>query len=297
MSVVHNHECHTRERGLKAALAITSVFLVLEFVGGLLTNSLALLADAGHMLTDVAALGLSLFAVWCSSRPANQVKTYGYLRVEILMALLNGVILVLIALFIFYEAHQRLWTPPQVKSLPMLIIACMGFLANAASASILSKWHRENLNIEAAFRHIMADILGNLGAMVAGVIMLVWQWYPADSLMSIFVGLLILFSAWKLLKDAVDILLESTPAHIDIMAVKETLRRVEGVESVHDLHVWTLTSGIHAMSCHAVVYGSTNRHDILEAMSRLCREKFSVEHTTIQLEEENLQAQEMKTCH
>lgn len=293
----HNHSNEEGRRGLTRALFLTAFYLVAELIGGYVTNSLALLADAGHMLSDAVALGLSLFALWFATRPATPEKTYGYYRVEILMALVNGVALVLIAFAVCYEGYHRLGAPPPVNSVPMLLIAVVGLMVNLASAYTLRHAHHGNLNLQGAFLHIMGDALGSVGAIVAGFVMWRWHWYLADPIISILVSLLILYSSWRLLRDSVDVLLEGTPSHINITAMKDALASVEGVESLHDLHVWTLTSGMHAMSCHAVVLRSFNRHEILEEMSRRCREAFRIEHTTIQIEEESLQAHETKSCH
>jgi cobalt-zinc-cadmium efflux system protein len=255
------------------------------------------MADAGHMLTDVAALGLSLFAMWFSCRPATPQKTYGFLRVEILAALLNGVALVIISLIIFYEARERIMNPPQVRSGTMLLIASAGLLINLLCAKVLHGPHLNSLNLHGAFLHVVGDALGSVGAITAGLLMMFKEWYLADPVISVLVGLLVLYSAWRLVRDSVDILLEGTPAHIDLERVRDALCEVEGVESVHDLHIWTLTSGIHAMSCHAVLRGHQDRHLVLEKLSHLVRTRFKIDHTTIQLEDISLQHQEMSSCH
>ena len=280
----HGHEIGRTARGsLKAALIITAIFLVAEFVGALYTNSLALLADAGHMLTDVAALGLSFFAIRMSSRRATPRKTYGFYRVEILAALLNGLFLILIAIYIFYEAYQRLSDPPQVKAGWMLVIAAVGLLANLASAYLLFGKHRESLNVRGAYLHVLGDMLAS-----GGTAILVGGYQIADPLISMLVAVLILWSSWILIRDAVDILLEGTPAHINIVSLREQLGRVDGVESVHDLHVWTLTSGVLAMSCHVVAENSNfNRTELLGRVSGVARQSFRIDHTTIQIEDAN----------
>jgi len=287
----------SQQSALRNALVFTSLFMVVEFLGGLFTNSLALMADAGHMLTDVAALSLSAFALWFSSRPATAAKTYGFLRVEILAALVNGATLIVISLVIFYESYQRLASPPEVKSEIMLLIAVFGLLINLVCAYCLNKSQQTSMNVKAAFLHVAGDAISSVGAILAGILMLLYKWYLADPLISFLVGTLILYSSWRLVKDSVDILLEGTPNHIDLDLVRNELCRVEGVESIHDLHIWTLTSGIHAMSCHVVVCGSEDRHRILEELSGIVRGKFKVDHTTIQLEEVNLRHQEMDSCH
>jgi cobalt-zinc-cadmium efflux system protein len=284
-------------RALWIALTLTCIFTLVEFAGGWLTNSLALMADAGHMLTDAAALALSLFALRFAARPATARKTYGFQRVEILAALVNGVTLVLISLAIFYEAYERLFSPPLVKSGLMLAIACGGLVINLLCASALHGSHSTNLNVRGALLHVIGDALGSVGAIVAGILMLTRGWYIADPMISFVVGLLILYNSWRLVKDSVDILLEGTPAHIDLETVRSALNSVEGVASIHDLHIWTLTSGIHAMSCHAVVCGNDDRHQILEQLSGIVRRRFEIDHTTIQLEEVSLRHQENHSCH
>ncbi len=278
-------EKHTR--ALRNALIVTTIFLFAEFAGGLWTNSLALLADAGHMLTDAAALGLSLFAVWFTRRPANPKKTYGYFRVEILAALANGTALLIIALAILWESYQRFLSPQPVKSLEMTAIAVAGLLANLFCVRILHGHRHESLNIRGAFLHVLGDVLGSVAAIVAGLSMWIWGFYWADPLVSTLVSLLICAGAWRLVSDSVGVLLEAAPAHVNVTSMQRELAKVPGVESIHDLHVWTLTSGLHAMTCHAVVE-SADQQAILAQMRAVSRELFHVEHTTIQLEPENL---------
>src|SRR5438552_2159938 len=283
------HE-HGQARGsLKIALVITATFLVAEFVGALYTNSLALLADAGHMLTDVAALSLSLFAMQFSSRRATARMTYGFYRVEILAALLNGVFLILVALYIFYEAYHRFFHPPEVKADWMLFVAVVGLLANLASAWVLFGKHHESLNVRGAFFHVLTDAIGSVGAILASIAIIVSGYQVADPLISIVVAVLILWSSWILIRDAVDILLEGTPAHINIVNLREQLGRVDGVGSVHDLHVWTLTSGVLAMSCHVVAGdGDFSRTELLRRVNDVAHQAFHIDHTTIQIEDQNI---------
>lgn len=293
----HGHD-HGHARGsLKTALIITATFLVAEFLGALYTNSLALLADSGHMLTDVAALSLSFFAMRFASRRATPTKTYGFYRVEILAALLNGVFLVLIALYIFYEAYARFVDPPEVKADWMLVVATVGLIANLASAWILFGKHHESLNVRGAFFHVLTDAIGSIGAILASVAIIFSGVQIADPLISIFVAILILWSSWILIRDAVDILLEGTPAHINIVSLREQLGRVTGVSSVHDLHVWTLTSGVLAMSCHIVAeQNSLNRTELLGRVNDVAREEFHIDHTTIQIEEGNIPQELIASC-
>ncbi|HEV2108421.1 MAG TPA: cation diffusion facilitator family transporter [Thermomicrobiales bacterium] len=274
-------------RPLALALAITAAFLVAEVIGGLLTNSLALLADAGHMATDVAALGLSLFAVWLARRPATPERSFGFYRAEVLAALVNAATLVAISFYIFWEAFQRIGEPPEVDSGPMLIVAIAGLGANAASAWILMRGggHEHNLNTRGAFLHVVGDMLGSVGAITAALVMLATGWYLADPILSAGIGLLILWSSWRLLRESVEVLLEATPAHVDTDEVRQAMTGVEGVLGVHDLHVWTVTSGLVAMSSHIEVAGRRDWHDILVDLSQLLRDRFDIAHVTLQPEE------------
>jgi cobalt-zinc-cadmium efflux system protein len=270
-------------RRLLFALLITGIWFVAELIGGLLTNSLALLADAAHMFTDLAALGLSLFALNIAERPATHRKTYGYLRAEILAALANGVLLVLVALYIFYEAWHRLLAPEPVRSLEMLLIAVVGLVANLAAMSMLHS-HQHNLNIRAAFLHILGDTMGSVGTIVAGIAMLVWQWYLADSLVSVAVGLLVLYGSVKLVRESVDVLLEGTPRNVSVPEIITDIGAVEGVSSIHELHVWLLSSDVPAMSCHVVLTASGDGTAVLTEVSRIMRERHGITHTTVQIE-------------
>jgi cobalt-zinc-cadmium efflux system protein len=291
----HDHDRHSHRgageiagRELIWALAITGSLFVLEGVGGFFTNSLALLADAAHMLTDLAALGLSLFAQRIAFRPATHQKTYGYLRAEILAALANGIILVVIAVYIFFEAYQRFRSVPEVRSAPMLIIAVVGLLANLATAALLYRSQKESLNMRGAFLHVAGDALGSVGAIIAGVAMVLWRWYLADPIVSVVVAILVMISSWSLVRESVDVLLEGTPSHLNVSEILEDLGSVDGVLAVHDLHVWSITSGMPAMSCHVVIRRDGDPSAILSALSRLMREKRQIKHTTIQTEVESL---------
>src|SRR5881296_3250658 len=294
----HHHDHRHSARGsLKIALFITSTFLVAEFIGALYTNSLALLADSGHMLTDVAALGLSFFAMRFATRRATPRKTYGFYRVEILAALLNGVFLVLVALYIFYEAYHRVLNPQAVKADWMLLVAVIGLLANIASAYILFGKHHESLNVRGAFFHVLSDAIGSVGAILASIAILASGYQIADPSISILVAILILWSSWILIRDAADILLEGTPSHINIVSLREQLGRVAGVESVHDLHVWTLTSGMLAMSCHVVAQDDgLSRTELLTRVNGIARQRFHIDHTTIQIEEPNIPQDIIESC-
>jgi cobalt-zinc-cadmium efflux system protein len=240
----------SQSRPLLIALGITGTFLVIEVIGGIATNSLALLADAGHMVTDVAALLLSLGAIWLARRPATPRRSFGFLRAEVLAALINSATLVAISFYIFWEAFQRIGEPPHVDSGPMLAVAVTGLAANIVSAWVLSRGsgHQDNLNTRGAYLHVMGDLLGSVGAIIAAIIMLLTNWYLADPLLSAGIGLLILWSSWRLLQASVSVLLEATPENIEPEAVATALRATPGVAGVHDLHIWTVTSGLIALS-------------------------------------------------
>ncbi len=293
----HGHDGHDvgtglqpdgRSRRLTIALAITATFLLAEVVGGILTNSLALLADAGHMATDVAALGLSLFAIWLAQRPATPERSFGFLRAEILAALINGASLVAISLYIFWEAIQRIGEPPEVDSGPMLAVAVAGLGANAVSAWVLARGggHSHDLNTRGALLHVIGDMLGSVGAILAALIMLTTGWYLADPLLSAGIGLLILWSSWRLLRESVEVLLEATPAGISPDDVRTAMRSIDGVEDIHDLHIWTVTSGLIALSSHVEVSGTRDWHHVLLELSSLLNERFGIAHVTLQPEQQ-----------
>jgi cobalt-zinc-cadmium efflux system protein len=275
------------QKRLKLALLITASWFLIELAGGIYANSLALLADAAHMLTDFAALGLSFLALKVSTRPATHEKTFGYLRAEILAAFANGIFLILIGIFIFYESYQRFWAPPEVKSLPMLVVAATGLLANLVTGGLLYRSRHENLNLRGAFLHVLGDTLGSVGAILAGVLMMARQWYLADPIVSAIVGGLVLYSSWELVTESVDVLLEGTPRHLKISHILKDLGCIRGIISIHDLHVWSIASGMTAMSCHIVMKTDNDANLVLAESSHLMREKYGIEHTTIQLEFEN----------
>ncbi len=283
----HNHDEDSRalgKRRLQIVLAITLAFTVAEFVGGWLSNSLALIADAAHMLADAGSLALSLFALWFARRPATDAKTFGYLRIEILAALANGVTLVVIAILIFIESARRLQHPEGIESKLMLAVAAAGFVANLASAFVLHRSSGHSLNIRGAYLHVLSDMVGSAGAILAAIIIMFSGWLPADAIISCIVGLLILVSSWKLLRESVDILLEAVPAHIDIAEVRNAIHEIPGVDDVHDLHVWTVTSGFFAMSGHAVVQNLEHHQRILDEIHRRMLNTFGIRHATIQIE-------------
>lgn len=294
----HNHFAEKREgnkRGLIIALSITTIIMVLEFFGGLFTNSLALLSDSGHMLSDVSSMALSLVAIWFASRPPSSNKTYGYYRFEILAALFNGVTLFVIAGFIVKEAIQRFNDPPTVASGTMIIIAFIGLAANLLSAVTLLKKAdvKENINLKSAYIHIIGDALGSVGAIVAGLLMLLFDWYIADPIISVIVALLILKSAWGVLKQSINILMEGSPLMINKVEVLAELENIDGVKNVHDLHIWTITSGLDTLSCHILIGKETDEQVVLQQAINLIRDNYKIEHTTIQIEKSNLQHQEL----
>jgi cobalt-zinc-cadmium efflux system protein len=291
----HDHDhgigSHARDasrRSLLLVLGLTGAFMVAEFVGGLVANSLALLADAAHMLTDVAAIALSLFALWFSQRPATAEKTYGYKRIEILAALLNGVTLIVLSVFIFLEAWDRFTEPVEIRGGLMLVVAIGGLLVNIAAAFLLHRSAGENLNVRGAYLHVLGDLLGSVGAIAAAGVILTTGWTPADPLISIFVGGLILFSSYKLVRESVDVLLEATPSHLDVEEIRSEICRIDGVESVHDLHVWTVTSGYIAMSGHARIVDVERTQSVLAAIHDRMHERFGITHVTVQVEPQQI---------
>ena len=295
----HNHFEEAREgnkKGLLIALIITAGIMLLEFFGGLITNSLALLSDSGHMLSVTSSLFLSLISIWFSSRPASANKTYGYFRFEILAALLNGVSLFIIAGFIIWEAYGRLFEPPTVASGTMMLIASIGLLANLISAwSLISKGDvKNNVNLRSAYLHVLGDALGSIGAIIAGLFMILFDWYIADPIISVLVALLILKSAWGIIRYTVHILMEGTPAAINQDEVKATLLEIEGVLDVHDLHIWTITSGLDVLSCHVLIEDDKSSQQILQQAIDKIKEVYKIEHTTVQIEKTNIAHNKLK---
>jgi cobalt-zinc-cadmium efflux system protein len=275
------------KRNLGIALGITIAFFFIELVGGIITNSLALAADAWHMLNDAFALAFALVAARLAERPIDVKKTYGYHRTEILAAFLNGIFLWIVVIFIFYEAIRRFQHPPTVESLEMLVIATSGLVANGLCAVVLSKSKSESLNIKGAFLHVLSDTLGSVGAISAGLIMYYAKWYEADPLISILIGLLIFYGSLKLTRESVNVLLEGVPYGIDVNAVERKITELKGVKGVHDLHVWCITpTKMCIMSAHVVVNKGANKKKILSDLISMLKEEFGIDHTTIQLEEE-----------
>jgi cobalt-zinc-cadmium efflux system protein len=281
-------------RRLALALTITGIYFFAEVLGGLLTNSLALLSDAGHMFSDTAALGLSLCALQIARRPATSKKTFGYQRLEILAALINGLILWLVVGMIFTEAYRRFLDPPLVRSLGMLAIAAVGLAVNLTAGRILYACNQESLNIRGAFLHVLGDALGSVGAVVAALIMLLTGWYLADPIISVLIGLLILYTSWDLIRESVDILMQSVPRGINTEEVQRAMEQVSGVIKVHDLHVWSVTSGVFTLSAHAVIHENGDPQTILDQIEARLKSAFLIEHTTIQLETEDREEREFR---
>jgi cobalt-zinc-cadmium efflux system protein len=288
MSIHHTHsgERHSaRKLGkLRLALALTFVYMLAEAVGGWFANSLALLADAGHMLTDVAALSLTLAAIWFASRPATAKKTFGYYRLEILAAFINGIALVLISLWVIYEAFERVSKPPAVKGFELTLIATGGLVVNLICAYLLHSDHKHDLNVRGAFLHVVGDALGSVAAIVAGVLILTLGWFWADAAVSFLISLIIIFGAWNLIKESVNVLLEGTPAHINLAAVGETIRATESVRDVHDLHVWTIASGMEALSVHVIHDKTIAQTELLQIVRKKLHDEYGIDHLTIQME-------------
>jgi len=274
----------TRRR-LTLALVITAVVMLVELIGGWFAGSLALLADAAHMLADVAALGLALIAAWIAQRPATPERSFGFMRLEIFAALVNGAVLFAIAIGIGVEAWQRLRVPQLVNGPLLIAVAAVGFIANLAATVVLHRGHEHSLNQRGAYLHVLGDLLGSVGALIAGVIVLASGWVVADPIISVLIGGLVLVSAWRLVKESTDVLLEAAPRHIALSDVHERIASVPGVESVHDLHLWTVTSGVVAMSGHLVVKNPTDNQPVLEAVQDRMR-ALGIQHVTVQVEKE-----------
>ena len=275
----------SRDR-LVTALGLTAAFFVVEVLGALWTGSLALLADAGHMLTDVGGTALALFAIWIAGRPPTPAKTYGYYRAEILAALVNALVLLVVAGAILVEAYRRLWAPPEVLGGPMLAIAVVGLAVNLGCAWLLHAHAAMSLNVRGAYLHALSDALSSVGVVVAALVVVATGWTVADPLASLAIALIIVPRTWGLLRQAVNVLLEGTPTHLDLGEIEAAILRVPGVRRVHDLHVWTLTSGREAMSAHVIVTDVGESDRLLRQLHEVLHARFGIDHTTIQLEME-----------
>ena len=286
----HSHAPHThgsRHKGrLQVVLGLTAAFLVVEVVFGFWTGSLSLLADAAHLLADVGGVVLSLVAIWFAERPATATKTYGYYRVEILAALVNGVVLSGLGLTILWKAYERLWAAPEVAGGPMTVIALLGLIVNLIGVRLLHRGAQESLNVRGAYLEVLGDALSSVAVLVAGLAIALTGWTPADALAATLIGLLILPRTASLLSQAVNVLLEGVPPHLDVEEIEHALGEVPGVRRVHDLHVWTLTSGREAMSAHVVVEPAAAADRLLPDLHLLLHTRFGIDHTTIQIEVE-----------
>jgi cobalt-zinc-cadmium efflux system protein len=290
----HPHSRGSEERRrLQLVLTITLLYFAAELVGGWFANSLALLTDAVHILTDIAALCLGLFTLWISSRPATAGKTYGYQRAEILGALFNGLLLWLLVAFIWFEAGERLSHPPAVKALPVMIIAAIGIVMNLAFAWITvgSAGRSAGMALRAVLAHVLSDLIGSVGVLLAGALTY-FGWREADSGVSFLIGCLILYGSWGLIREGVDILMESVPADVNLDELRRDLLAVSGTRELHDLHVWCLTSQQFALSAHAVVAADADQDRVLSDISVLLERKFKIRHMTVQLERDNRRQQE-----
>ncbi|HJQ31901.1 MAG TPA: cation diffusion facilitator family transporter [Pyrinomonadaceae bacterium] len=302
----HSHGAHAHahdalsargRRRLLLVLLLTAAYMLAEAAGGWWTGSLALLADAGHMLADVAGLGLALLAARFGARPASQTKTYGYYRLEILAAFTNGVALAAVSLFILWDAYARWFAPPQIeRGAELTAIAAGGLLVNLACAWLLHGDHERDLNVRGAWLHVMGDALGSVGAIAAGVLVTLWGWQAADPLFSALIAVLIVWSSWSLIREATNVLLEGTPAHINLAAVEDAILETEGVEDVHDLHVWTITSGREALSAHVRHAQDAPTPELLRALRSKLHEQFGVDHLTIQMETGDFEDETFHFC-
>ena len=283
----HSHAAQPgqSERPLWIALILTTAFLIAEIVGGILTNSLALISDAAHMFTDTAALAISLAAIRIGKRPADNERTFGYYRFEILAAAFNAILLFLVAIYILYEAYQRLNDPPEIQSGTMLLVAALGLVVNLISMKLLSSGKDSSLNVKGAYLEVWSDMLGSVGVIIGALLIRYTGWSWIDSLIAVGIGLWVLPRTWTLLKASMNVLLEGVPEGLGIAEVREAIERVPGVASVHDLHVWSITSGKASLTAHVV-----QREDVGDSQAlllnirRLVADNYDIHHSTIQLE-------------
>ncbi|WP_374056294.1 cation diffusion facilitator family transporter [Rossellomorea sp. FM04394] len=280
----HSHGHKQNKKALLISFLFIFTFMIVEVIGGIITNSLALLSDAGHMLSDAAALGLSLAAFYIGEKASDKGKTYGYKRFEILAAFINGITLILVSLYIFWEAYHRFIDTPMVSP-GMMVIAVIGLVVNIIVAWILMRGDTEhNLNVRSAFLHVLGDLLGSVGAIAAGLLIYFFNWNLADPIASVMVAILIVVSGWRVTKDSIHILMEGSPKGIDTQDVMNSLAAIPGVIEVHDLHVWCITSEFTALSCHVVVENEVNRDTMLLRLSAFLEEVYGIHHSTIQVE-------------
>lgn len=290
----HNHIHTDNKKALFLSFLLIMAFMIVEVIGGLYTGSLALLADAGHMLSDAIAMGLALFAFKIGEKAASTSKTYGYKRFEILAAFLNGLTLLIISITIIWEAVQRFSAPPEVASSGMLVVAVIGLIINIVVAFILMSGGdvKGNLNLRGAFLHVIGDLLGSIGAIIAGLLILFFGWSIADPIASLIVAILILISGYRITKDSVHVLMEGKPDFINLDDVRDELLKLRSVVSLHDLHSWSITSDFPALTVHLVVSEEANRDELLIEVKSLLEQKFHISHSTIQMESEKLPLEE-----
>jgi cobalt-zinc-cadmium efflux system protein len=273
-------------KSLKIVFTITLIYFIIEVIVGFMSNSLALLSDAAHMLTDVAGQALALFAIWMASKPRNSKKTYGYLRTEIFSALINAIVLIFISGYILYEAWQRFQDPPKVAGFSMLIVASIGLIINLISMKILKSGSEESINIKGAFLEVVADMLSSIAVIIAGIIILSTGWLLIDPIISALIGLFILPRTFGLLKESVDILLEGVPKDVNYDAVEKYISKNPGVDSIHDLHIWSLTSGVNALSGHIIMKPETTiteMNDIIFKIKKELNSSYKISHTTLEV--------------
>lgn len=289
--MAHNHTHGANKKTLFISFLLITVFMIVEVIGGLLTNSLALLADAGHMLSDSISLLIALIAFKLGERAANYGKTYGYKRFEILAAVINGATLLIVSLYIFYEAFDRLFNPPEVASTGMLIIAVIGLLVNVVVAFVMHSGGdtKNNLNMQAAFLHVLGDLLGSIGAITAALLMMLFNWVWADTVASVLVAILILISGWRVTKASINVLMEGTPANVDLEKVIHTIKNIASVRGLHDLHVWSVTSGQNLLSCHITVDADMTVRESEKLLRKIENDliRENIKHVTIQVETDN----------
>lgn len=282
----HTHNAQPVGNKLKFGIILTSFILVAEVAGGLISNSLALLSDAGHVFADIVALSLSWYGVRQAERPPSTHMTFGYHRVGVIIAIVNAVSIFAIAVIIFYEAYQRFQQPPEVNSLLMLLVAMLGLAVNAFVAFWLHQEQQSNLNVRSAFWHALGDALASIGVIIGGAIMLLTRWFFVDPIISVLIGFVIILAAWRILREGLRVLLEAAPGHVDITEMVNTLNQVPEVKDIHDVHVWSISPELHAMSCHVLIddLSTTQAASIRQKIEDVLRERFQIKHTTLQME-------------
>lgn len=296
MSHDHNHVKDTKEKSLVIALILTSVVLIIEVIGGVLTESLALISDAAHMLTDTAALAIALIAIKIGKQPADMVRTFGYFRFEILAAAFNAILLLLVAIYILYEAYQRLNHPPEIYSMGMLVVAIIGLCVNIVSMKLLSAGTENSLNLKSAYLEVWSDALGSVGVIIGALLIYTTGWVWIDSIIAILIGLWVLPRTWVLLKECINVLLEGVPAHIDLNKLRAAMLEVNGVLDLHELHVWSITSDKISLTAHVVMDTKLNGHEVLTAVRQVLFDRFHISHTTLQQEDATCLGSEVD-CH